>query len=94
LNNSDLLDVYHNAGVSSIREARKISPLDEDPDPVWHSSSILDQLERFTEGSRKTKSQQPFDAISPVLWLDALTKERCEEELVNVSAFHDEVSFV
>jgi hypothetical protein len=89
-------DHSRNHGISSIMDARRIKDKEYDEsDPVWKSSLILDQLERFEEQARSAaKPERHFGDIASVPWLDALMMERCKDELVNVSAMYDEVRVV
>ena len=93
LENPVLVDAKGNRGVSSIAEpTRKID--EDDADPVWKSSTILDELERFEQTRAALKQDRPYGAIVSVPWLDALTKERCEDELTDISAIYDEVCLI
>lgn len=90
LENPELVDDRGNRGVSSIRvQRRKVDHDDEDP--VWKSSVILDELERFEQNRTAVKQERSLGVIPSVPWLDYLTKERCDDELTDISAIYDEV---
>jgi len=68
----------------------------EDEDPVWKASRILEQLDSF-EAARKggvrpdgapatvDRETEVFGEIPSVPWLDALTRQRCEDVLSYVA---------
>ena len=59
--------------------------LDDDDDPIWKASCILDQLQRFEESARspsnKSERLNSFGQVPSVPWLDAMMKERASDIL-------------
>lgn len=52
---------------------------------MWKASRILDQIERFEESkldlTPSVGTTKRFDQIPSVPWLDAITKDHCEQVL-------------
>lgn len=57
----------------------------DDNDPIWKASCILDQLRRFEESalspSNKSERLNAFGQVPSVPWLDAIMQERAGDIL-------------
>jgi hypothetical protein len=58
-------------------------------DGVWDATRIIDKIERLQEESQTVKTMTAFGRIPSVPWLDAVTKERAQEEINEAAELDD-----